>query len=249
MWNRKIVEGAEKTFSESSSAHTSSQHLNRERVKITFEFIDLAKNLLRKEKLKILDLGTNDGAIAYEVYKKGHEVTGMDLPAVLEYAKPYEKFIKLVPGDITEKLPFQDNSFDLVLLLEVIEHLVYPTFTVNEIKRVLVSNGFLILSTPNVASLRNRIFLLQGRHWQHERETDPQGHVQFFDKQKLINYLSNNGFEVLVLKGASNNYFIPSESMVEWMDNKFLNWIIQYLIQNEDSENLKDQLVCLCKKI
>jgi 2-polyprenyl-3-methyl-5-hydroxy-6-metoxy-1,4-benzoquinol methylase len=201
---------------------------------------------LRKKSLEVLDLGCNDGAISLEIYKRGHKVTGVDFPEVLEHVK-HEK-IKFVPADISERLPFKNESFDVVFFLEVIEHLVYPTFTINEIKRVLRKNGFLILSTPNVASLRNRIFLLQGKHWQHENETDPQGHVQFFDKHKLINYLSNKGFEVLAISGASS-YPVITEPLVEWMDKKFLNWVINFIIQNEDSENLKDQLVCLCRKI
>jgi SAM-dependent methyltransferase len=65
--------------------------------------------------------------------------------------------------DITEtRLPFEDNFFDSVSFLEVIEHLPIEKlpFVVSEISRVLKKEGYLYLSTPNLASLENRLLLM-----------------------------------------------------------------------------------------
>lgn len=51
----------------------------------------------------------------------------------------------IVPG---EKLPIQDRVFDLVLLLDVLEHVVDPNFVLGEIRRLLDPNGRLIISIP-----------------------------------------------------------------------------------------------------
>ena len=56
-----------------------------------------------------------------------------------------------------EKLPFGSKSFDCVLCTEVIEHMQNPYLLLREIRRVLKTNGRLILSTPNAASM-NKIF-------------------------------------------------------------------------------------------
>jgi len=48
-----------------------------------------------------------------------------------------------------ERLPFADSSFDLVLLIEVIEHTWRPEAVIAEIARILVPQGRLILTTPN----------------------------------------------------------------------------------------------------
>ncbi len=61
-----------------------------------------------------------------------------------------------------DRLPFEDNFFDSISLLEVIEHLPVEKlpFAVSEVVRVLKRKGYLYLSTPNLASLENRLLLL-----------------------------------------------------------------------------------------
>lgn len=62
-----------------------------------------------------------------------------------------------------EKLPFDDNSFDLVTCTEVIEHLEHYRGTLREIHRVLRPGGTLVITTPNILNLKSRIrFLIFG---------------------------------------------------------------------------------------
>jgi ubiquinone/menaquinone biosynthesis C-methylase UbiE len=53
---------------------------------------------------------------------------------------------------IGETLPFRDNSFDCVLLSEVIEHLDAPQVSIGEAMRVLCPGGRLLVTTPNYRS-------------------------------------------------------------------------------------------------
>ncbi|MBI4136788.1 class I SAM-dependent methyltransferase [Candidatus Roizmanbacteria bacterium] len=63
-----------------------------------------------------------------------------------------------------EKLPFKKETFDLVLMTEVVEHLtVDPRAYLTEVKRVLKNNGYLLITTPNAAHLKNRMKLLSGK--------------------------------------------------------------------------------------
>lgn len=62
----------------------------------------------------------------------------------------------------TEDFPFEDNLFDAVIALELIEHLYDPDHFLEEVYRVLKPSGYFILSTPNLASIHNRIALLFG---------------------------------------------------------------------------------------
>ena len=52
-------------------------------------------------------------------------------------------------ADLNDKLPLMDNSFDVVIMRDVIEHLLRPYDTLLEVKRVLKINGILKLTTPN----------------------------------------------------------------------------------------------------
>src|SRR5438874_5853404 len=61
-----------------------------------------------------------------------------------------------------EKLDFEDDRFDLLFVGEVLEHLTYPNEFLAEASRVLVRDGLLLLSTPNLASWHNRLLILFG---------------------------------------------------------------------------------------
>jgi len=77
-------------------------------------------------------------------------------------------------------LPFKDASFDVVICLEGVEHVVEPYGLIREICRVLKSDGFVVLSLPNVQSLFSRLkFLFTGTFYQFEPEgrLHPQGRL------------------------------------------------------------------------
>lgn len=64
----------------------------------------------------------------------------------------------------TDKFPFKDNFFDLVVFTEVLEHLPQaPLHTLKEIYRVLAPRGHVIITTPNIARSINRAKLLIGK--------------------------------------------------------------------------------------
>lgn len=101
---------------------------------------------------KILDCGCGEGVLVEEFKSKGYDIEGID--------KNYEsEFVKA--GDITN-MEYPDNQFDVVLLLDVLEHLPYNEqySALKEIKRVLKNQGTLILSMPNIANMSARLKLL-----------------------------------------------------------------------------------------
>lgn len=102
---------------------------------------------------RILDAGCG---LAYGTKMLGQagadEVVGMDVAAaVLDSVRPdMPANVRLEPGDIRE-LPYENNSFDLVICFEVIEHLDSPRSALNELARVLAPKGVLLVSWPNRA--------------------------------------------------------------------------------------------------
>lgn len=62
-----------------------------------------------------------------------------------------------------ERFPFRDNTFDLVLFCEIIEHLtVNPVHSLVQINRILKKGGYLVITTPNVLRYENILKLLLG---------------------------------------------------------------------------------------
>lgn len=111
------------------------------------------------KKLKILDIGCFPYHIGKILEDLGHEVYGIS--SYHEQIK--RENIKILNID-KEKLPFDNNFFDLVLFNEVLEHLVQsPIKVLNEIYRIIKKDGFLILTTPNIARSINRFKLFFGK--------------------------------------------------------------------------------------
>jgi len=71
--------------------------------------------------------------------------------------------VKVVAGDVERMtLPFEDNSIDVVICNQVLEHTKDLFWILHEIMRVLKKDGRLIVGVPNLAALHNRIMLALG---------------------------------------------------------------------------------------
>jgi SAM-dependent methyltransferase len=111
---------------------------------------------------KVLDLGCGDGDYSVRLKKLGFDVIAADMD-VKRFR--YNSDIDFRVCDVAKKLSFQDGLFDYVLLAEVVEHLKNPYEVMKEISRVLKKGGRLILSTPNILSLKSRIrYLFEGNY-------------------------------------------------------------------------------------
>lgn len=95
--------------------------------------------------------------------------------------------------------PYPDESFDVVLFCEVLEHLLMdPVCALQEISRVLKPNGLLIVTTPNVARLENVARLVAGANvYDPYSGYGPYGrHNREYTRHELVKLLSFTGFEV-----------------------------------------------------
>ena len=115
----------------------------------------------------VADLGCGDGDYSAALSKMGFKVTACDLD--VERFK-HKNEIDFKVCDVIGQLPFEKESFDYVILAEVIEHLRNPYQVMQEINRILRPGGKIILSTPNILSLKSRMrFLFEGC-WEYFRE-------------------------------------------------------------------------------
>lgn len=114
------------------------------------------------ERKKILDLGCRDGTLTRH-FIKGNIVIGADIdPDSLSFAHR-EYGIEVHKVDLNSVLPFEDKSFDTILLAETLEHLPYPSVTLKEIQRVLKVDVKFIGNVPLFYHLQNRFRVLRGK--------------------------------------------------------------------------------------
>lgn len=154
----------------------------------TMRSIELTGDISGK---KILNIGALGGW--YENYIMENDeyaqLVGLDLPGTYIKAlqKTYENHAKItfVEGSVLD-LPFEKNSFDIVAMWEVMEHLPKGSelFSLMEINRVLKKDGKLLLSTP-YADIRSRLFdpawYLGHRHYSEDEVKYLTSEAGFFD--------------------------------------------------------------------
>lgn len=113
-----------------------------------------------RDDLAVLDLPAGNGLLADYLRERGCRVTCGDINSERD---------DYVHVNMEERLPFNDGSFDVVICLEGIEHVIEPARLVRELCRVVRKEGVVILSLPNVQSFYSRLkFLLTGVFYQFE---------------------------------------------------------------------------------
>ncbi len=119
-----------------------------------------------------------------------------------------KKGIKTYPLNIeTDQLPFQDESVDLVICNQILEHTKELFVILHEITRILKIGGTLIVGVPNVASLHNRIGLLFGKHPTQAKACS--AHVRCFSRNDFLLFLQECFPEGYSLKSFDGSQFYP----------------------------------------
>jgi ubiquinone/menaquinone biosynthesis C-methylase UbiE len=150
-------------------------------------------------KSKVLDVGCGEGR---HIFGSLYEFTDVycigldqDIPSLEKCKEGLEFFIELdsvatvfMQGSV-DKLPFEDNSFDLVICSEVLEHLLDYHVAIDEIYRVLKPGGKFLPSVPSYWP--EKICWTLSRAYQNI----PGGHVRIFKKHQVINEIINHGFK------------------------------------------------------
>jgi SAM-dependent methyltransferase len=105
------------------------------------------------------------------------EYVGRQIP----HAKQNNPGLKVTQESVYE-LKHKNNSFDLIFLLEVLEHLDFPTKALQEIKRVLKPSGYLILGVPR-EPLWRFLNVARGKYW-HDLGNTP-GHLNHWSSKGI----------------------------------------------------------------
>lgn len=147
---------------------------------------------------RLLDVGCGTGLFLEAASARGWEVAGVEL-SMTAAAEARRRVGERVAVGTLEEAKFSDDTFDVVTLWEVIEHVPQPVKLLSEVRRVLRPGGVLLLSTPNGRSLFHRIahwsYILTLGRWNFPaRRIYSSGHLYYFTKQTLLAALLKAGF-------------------------------------------------------
>ncbi len=163
---------------------------------------------------KHLDLGSGTGKLIQRIQQE-YNVQSFACDYTDEFMECEDVCVEVV--DLNDgKLPYQDNSFDLVTFTEVAEHLENYRAIICEINRVLKPGGVLVVTTPNVLNMKSRLRFLTTGFWSmfgplHVGETAIEstgGHITPIPYPYLAHALMNAGFKEPNL--STDKYQFPS---------------------------------------
>lgn len=163
-------------------------------------YVDISEAVARAGPRRLLDVGCGSGFLARQLKDRipGIAVHGIDIsPVALRRAAVHLEAFWEVDLDATD-LPMEDEAYDTVVCVEVLEHLYDPEHALREMARVLIPGGRLVLTTPNLAYWRYRLQLLRGRV--PPPAADPR-HLRCFDAGLLRELLVGAGFQAPEVSG------------------------------------------------
>lgn len=161
-----------------------------------FEQNFLQKRIGKGNELKVLDFGFGDGRY-YDYFKKlfpSENIYGVEVSKIrLERAK-YRGWINVSLIEPTTRLPYPDQFFDFINMVEVIEHIPQDKldFCFNEIKRVMKQDAILILTTPNYPIKRFYDFCHALSKRKPQRFFDDPTHISKFSVVSLKRFLDRH---------------------------------------------------------
>lgn len=160
---------------------------------------------------RLLDLPAGEGAFAQQAGEQGWQVTAGDCEPLCKAAGAIPLVLNM-----NDPLPCADGSFEAVVCIDGIEHIERPFDLLVECRRVLTPGAPLVITTPNISSLRSRFrWLLTGFHNKAKSPLDetrphPLHHINMTSYAELRYQLHRTGFRIRQV--TTNRY-----KLVSWL--------------------------------
>lgn len=190
----------------------------------------IISEITRGKHRRILDVGCGDGSLL-QSFSETNECFGLDI-SMPQLEKAEKKNIRALRVDLeTGEFPFPNDSFDLVICSETIEHLLDVDNLLSEAHRILKFEGSLILTFPNinqpVSWLMQIIYDLPPMY--SARYKSP--HVRDYTARIVKNILVDFGFEVIRARGT---YIYPNKGRIsKWLAERFPRLAEKIIIVSE----------------
>jgi len=144
---------------------------------------------------------------------------------------------------IDENLIKKIGPFDVVVMLDVIEHLVNPVAIIQLISENIKQNGILLITTGDFSSLYSKI---SGKRW---RLMTPPQHLHFFTKKGLISLIERNRFKLVSAKYQWK--YVPG-GLILYQITRRMGWRLKWIRRFHAfgiPVNLFDTLTIIAKKV
>ncbi len=145
---------------------------------------------------RLLDVGCSTGLFLSEARSRGWAVRGLEYSSDSASVARQENRLPVDTGELRSGT-YAKDSFDVVTMWDVLEHLVDPKGAVDIAHEILAPNGLLVIKTPNADGLFPRASLALARQLNYWRHPEPPGHLYQFSRSTLSRLLDDARFDVI----------------------------------------------------
>jgi len=193
------------------------------------------RKILTSRKIgELLEIGCCGGEFLQLAKKTGWKTQGLEI-SKRAASKAKKKGLDVKVHDVNNKFPLKDNTFDIIVAGEVIEHTFDDIGFLNECYRILKKGGLLIITTPNLISLKNRFLMLFGFN---PRYVLGEYHYRFYTKKVFEGIISKSKFQKFKFSG---NFVIYSKNRDRILGSLFEKWA-------ELNPSLAEHLIVILEK-
>lgn len=149
----------------------------------------------------VLDFGCGSGALSQRLADAGYDLLSVDVDTESFVANtPFEQLDFNDAAAVSEFISRNADRFDLIIGVEVIEHVENPWQYVRDLRRLARPGGYVLISTPNVTSWYSRIsFLRTGRLHQFGDNDREYGHINPVAEDELRLIAERSGLLTVAL--------------------------------------------------
>lgn len=167
------------------------------------------------EEKHVLEVGAGSTNLSERLQNAGYRVTVSDAD-IESLCADRRGSMEILQLDVTQHWPAFPRAFDAIVAAELIEHLFDPITFLKRCHCALVPSGLLIITTPNLATLQDRLRFLVGRS---PRQINPLHpflglHIRPFTRALLADCLRHSDFRVLQMSANCFVWRTPRRSLI-----------------------------------
>lgn len=178
----------------------------------------------KKKHGKILDIGCATGVFLKEMQDHGWDAYGVE-PSVYAARVAGDQLGLTVFNGYLNEAEFEEHFFDVITLWDVFEHLPDPVGTLRIIKRILKSDGSLVITMPNTDSWERKIFQQYWAGW------DVPRHSHIFSPKAIERLLNAHGMHIESLINFTGMLGAIRISLDFWLQESKLSERTQQLVR------------------
>lgn len=197
-----------------------------EKIYVSEDFYNEVLNIEPNFYGDILEAGVGQGVVLENIVRRGGDniksLTGIDISdRLIEMTRARLPSAVILKAD-AEAMPFPDSSFDFVVMVDTFQYLLDFDTALNEVRRVLRSDGIFIVTVPN------RHWILFDEYIKKRKNIQPvQDH--FFTYAEMKALLMTHGFDITAFRGADCLRYYAPYHKYEILLAKILPFLYRYM--------------------